>query len=168
MQIINNNRTSDQSLVYHWARHLPRLQGAVLFGLSRAEHCMSSPTRYWPLINVRQMTSRVWVPSSHVAEHWNGQIRRVMLLLFFFFNSHTEEKKNTWLQGPANHLPLQSLAETQVLDVSGFLVASQSVWLLPEQWAFRVWIPVPHSSEHCRPHTHTNTQTQRENFYSYR
>lgn len=60
-----------------------------------------------------------------------------------------EQLWNTWLQGPVNHLPLQSLAETHVLVVSGFLAESQSSWLLPEQWALRVWMPVPHSSEHC-------------------
>ena len=54
----------------------------------------------------------------------------------------------TWLQGPANHLPLQSFADTQVRDVSGRFVESQSTSLCPEQWALRVWMPVPHSSEH--------------------
>ena len=71
-------RTSDQSVVYHCGRHLPRLHGAVLFGLSRAEHCISSPTRYWPLMKVRQMTSRVCDPSSHVAEHYKDKC------VFFF------------------------------------------------------------------------------------
>ena len=54
----------------------------------------------------------------------------------------------TWLHGPANHLPVQSLAETQVRDASGFLAASHTSSFDPEQWTLRVCTPAPHSSEH--------------------
>lgn len=57
-------------------------------------------------------------------------------------------KFSTWLQGPVNHLPEQSFDDTHVLVVKGFLSIPQIFSSAPGQWTFRVWEPVPHSSEH--------------------
>lgn len=48
--------------------------------------------------------------------------------------------------GPVNHCPLHCLSLEQALEVSGLPVGSQS---LRKQTLSRVWVPVPHASEHC-------------------
>jgi hypothetical protein len=50
-----------------------------------------------------------------------------------------------------NHLPLHCLSLEQARLSSGLDLASHDSTPGPEQWTFRVWTPVPHSSEHCNP-----------------